>query len=64
MPNSPYSQSLSLSHVQAPVIKQEAEPTYYQQKNPIREMRELLLSDSYAEKTKSVDRFYRSFHVI
>ncbi|HEK2896970.1 TPA: replication initiation negative regulator SeqA [Proteus mirabilis] len=48
--------------VQAPVIKQEAEPipitpAITPAKNPIREMRELLLSDSYAEKTKSVDRF-------
>ncbi|MEQ4925187.1 replication initiation negative regulator SeqA [Proteus hauseri] len=44
--------------VQAPVIKQEAEPKpVAPAKNPIREMRELLLSDSYAEKTKSVDRF-------
>ncbi|EST59348.1 replication initiation negative regulator SeqA [Proteus hauseri] len=44
--------------VQASVIKQEAEPkSITPAKNPIREMRELLLSDSYAEKTKSVDRF-------
>ncbi len=44
--------------VQAPVIKQEAEPkSITPAKNPVREMRELLLSDSYAEKTKSVDRF-------
>lgn len=44
--------------VQAPVIKQDAEPkSITPAKNPVREMRELLLSDSYAEKTKSVDRF-------
>ena len=44
--------------VQALVIKQDAEPkSITPAKNPVREMRELLLSDSYAEKTKSVDRF-------
>ncbi len=44
--------------VQAPVVKQDADlKPVAPAKNPVREMRELLLSDSYAEKTKSVDRF-------
>ncbi|OAT24301.1 replication initiation negative regulator SeqA [Proteus myxofaciens] len=44
--------------VQAPAQKQDAEPkSVTPAKNPVREIRELLLSDSYAEKTKSVDRF-------
>lgn len=51
--------------VQAPVVKQDADlKPVAPAKNPVREMRELLLSDSYAEKTKSVDRFTDPVYII
>ncbi|MFN6787369.1 replication initiation negative regulator SeqA [Proteus mirabilis] len=43
--------------VQPVVVTESVQAPVAPAKNPVREMRELLLSDSYAEKTKSVDRF-------
>lgn len=57
----PEASVIATGSVQSPVTKsvEEIKPSVVvtPAKNPVREMRELLLSDSYAEKTKSVDRF-------